>query len=262
MLRDSFDYWQRSIAVATDIPFSHYECYLNSYRRCSSIVTIGLPSSWSESRSIHAPGTNTYLVDDAVKAKFSLMQASRMFPSTSKSEECFGGCQNFLYSSHSLAWRSCWRNSSSLQICDDRIFLSISSEKDGYELNVEGASLRVIHTPGHTNDHLSIYLKEENSLFSGDCILGEGSSIFEDLHDYMKSLEVLKNLSVERIYPGHGPVIESPADKIDEYVAHRMKREKQILDYLATVESATVMTVTSAVYKVASRYEYMKLLSF
>ncbi|XP_074652452.1 endoribonuclease LACTB2-like [Tubulanus polymorphus] len=96
----------------------------------------------------------------------------------------------------------------------------------------DGATLRVLLTPGHTEDHMSLYLEEENAVFAGDTVLGEGSCAFEDLYDYMKSLDLIKSVKPSRIYPGHGPLITDAVSKLTEYIEHRKMREKQIIDTL------------------------------
>ncbi|XP_075245868.1 endoribonuclease LACTB2-like [Convolutriloba macropyga] len=101
-------------------------------------------------------------------------------------------------------------------------------------IETEGATLRVLYTPGHATDHASFYLEEDGILFTGDCILGETSALVENLTDYMKTLNIYKTLDkpVKKIFPGHGPVVENGAAKVEEYIQHRMKRENQILECL------------------------------
>ena len=113
-----------------------------------------------------------------------------------------------------------------------------AAASDGEEV----AGLTAIATPGHAPDHHCYLLGSAKACFSGDLILGEGSSYVPpreqggSLADYLDSLERLRELDLELIYPGHGPEIEDPAAKIDEYVEHRLDREHRLVAALGRGE--------------------------
>ncbi|KAI9339181.1 beta-lactamase-like protein [Zopfochytrium polystomum] len=121
---------------------------------------------------------------------------------------------------------------------------------DGQILSVEGATLKIQHTPGHCDDHVCVFLEEEGGLFSGDCVLGQGSTVFENLRLYMDSLK--KTLSeyghAKVIYPGHGPHLTNGVAQIEQYIAHRQAREDQILKVLADGGPATRDAIVKAIY--------------
>ena len=107
---------------------------------------------------------------------------------------------------------------------------------DGQRFEVEGATLRAVFTPGHTEDHMCFVLEQERSVFAGDNVLGHGTTVFEDLGKYMNSLDVMlklvENGPKKMLYPGHGEYVTDAARKINEYIMHRKRREKQIVDAL------------------------------
>jgi hydroxyacylglutathione hydrolase len=105
---------------------------------------------------------------------------------------------------------------------------------DGDEVAFRGGRLRVVHTPGHESGHCCFYEPERRWLFTGDTILSTGTTVIAppdgDMGAYMASLDRLAALDLAVIFPGHGPPIERPYEKIAEYVAHRRMREAQIVD--------------------------------
>ncbi len=108
---------------------------------------------------------------------------------------------------------------------------------EGVEIEFDGGRLRTVLTPGHCPDHACFYWPETGALFTGDTILGEGTSMIAppegDMAAYLASLERLRGLESEVIYPGHGPVIHETERVIEEYIAHRMEREQQVIEALA-----------------------------
>ena len=106
------------------------------------------------------------------------------------------------------------------------------------------AGLTAIATPGHATDHLAYLTNpaapgraaEEAAgiaCFSGDLVLGSGSTIVPPepgaMSNYIGSLRRLQELELELICPGHGPWITDPAAKLEEYVEHRLMRERRLL---------------------------------
>lgn len=119
---------------------------------------------------------------------------------------------------------------------DEAYNLPLTYIEDGACIMTDGATLRAIHTPGHAQDHLCYYLEEEKALFTGDLVLGAGTTVVPEegggLIAYMASLRKLLTLDIAVIYPAHGPAIRDPYKKLRDYIAHRELREQQILDAL------------------------------
>jgi glyoxylase-like metal-dependent hydrolase (beta-lactamase superfamily II) len=112
-----------------------------------------------------------------------------------------------------------------------------SSLVDGEVVAAGAASLRVLHTPGHTPDHVVFVDESTRSLFTGDAVLGRGTSVVDppegNLVLYLRSLRLMLARGPGRLYPGHGPEVEDGPGKIREYLAHREQRERQVLRGLA-----------------------------
>ncbi|HJQ39662.1 MAG TPA: MBL fold metallo-hydrolase [Thermoanaerobaculia bacterium] len=110
--------------------------------------------------------------------------------------------------------------------------------------------LEVVETPGHTSEHVC-YLTSDGDLFTGDTILGFGTTaIFPpDGHmgDYLRSLHKLRAKNPRRIHPAHGPTRDDAIALIDEYIAHRLERERQVLDALAR-GAATIPELRASIY--------------
>ncbi len=102
-------------------------------------------------------------------------------------------------------------------------------------------ALRALHAPGHTHDHLVFLLEAEGWLFTGDAVLGRGTSVVNppegDMAAYVRSLREMRTLRPRVIYPGHGPVVFDAVAKLDEYIAHRARREEQVLEALEAGKS-------------------------
>jgi len=103
---------------------------------------------------------------------------------------------------------------------------------DGQIFRVEGATVRAVHATGHSLDHMCFVLVEENAMFTGDNVLGHGTSAVEDLGAWMESLRVMQSHKCVGGYPAHGAAIADLGEKITGELAYKMRRETQILQAL------------------------------
>jgi glyoxylase-like metal-dependent hydrolase (beta-lactamase superfamily II) len=104
----------------------------------------------------------------------------------------------------------------------------------GDTVRVGGLTIEVIDTPGHTLGSISLYLREEHVLFTGDTVLGLGTVAIlppphGDMALYMQSLERLKGYEATLLCPGHGPPVRNVGRKLQELIDHRRERERQVL---------------------------------
>ena len=108
--------------------------------------------------------------------------------------------------------------------------------RDGEAVRSGATALSVLATPGHSSDHVALFASGDRALFTGDAVLGRGTSVIDppegDLITYLRSLHRMRELHPRTIYPGHGPVVLRAMDKLDEYIDHREMRERQVLEAL------------------------------
>ena len=128
----------------------------------------------------------------------------------------------------------------------------------------DGWTLRAVHTPGHTSNHLCFQFEEQQALFSGDHIMGWSTTVITppdgNMRDYFASLQRVKALAPATLWPTHGSPVTDVSRFIDEFVQHRLDREAGVL---AAVRGGTTMIpdmvrqlyvgVNEKLYKAAGR---------
>lgn len=108
---------------------------------------------------------------------------------------------------------------------------------DGDTFKVGGLTVRAVHTPGHTAGHNCYFVEETLTLFTGDNVLGVGTSAIGppprgDMQQYLDSLLRMRELQASLFAPGHGPVVTATGAKIQELIDHRGARDRQIIDLM------------------------------
>jgi glyoxylase-like metal-dependent hydrolase (beta-lactamase superfamily II) len=113
---------------------------------------------------------------------------------------------------------------------------------------IESGPFQSIPTPGHAADHVCFV--RGRVCFTGDLILGEGSSFVPpdggSLAAYLDSLERIRELDLELLCPGHGPYVTDPRAKIEEYIEHRLERERKLVAALEAGERSRARLLEAA----------------
>ena len=124
--------------------------------------------------------------------------------------------------------------------------------ENGQRVDIGGATLRAIHTPGHASNHLCYMLEETRMLFTGDHVM-QGSTVVINPPDgsmraYLASLEMLLGEDIAILAPGHGYLIGVPHKEIRRLIAHRLARESKVLAALKRLPDASLDDLVPQVY--------------
>lgn len=111
--------------------------------------------------------------------------------------------------------------------------IELEGEKNG---NVEDR-IRILDAPGHAPDHVALEAGRNGPICCGDCAVRGGSVAVTaregDMRAYLTTLRRLRAIDPPRLYPGHGPPIDAPRDACERLLAHRLERERRILEAVA-----------------------------
>ena len=96
-----------------------------------------------------------------------------------------------------------------------------------------GFTLRAVHTPGHTSNHLCFAFQDEQALFTGDHIMGWSTTVIGppdgDMRAYFESLRKVQGRDDQVFWPTHGSPVTRTRPFIEAFLAHRLDREAQVL---------------------------------
>jgi glyoxylase-like metal-dependent hydrolase (beta-lactamase superfamily II) len=122
---------------------------------------------------------------------------------------------------------------------------------DGEVIDAAGLSIKVLATPGHTADSLSLVV--DDAVLTADTVLGRGTTVIDNedgsLQEYMESLRRLHGLGARTVLPGHGPELADLEAVTAMYIAHREERLDQVREALRVLgEDATARQIVEHVY--------------
>ena len=123
---------------------------------------------------------------------------------------------------------------------------------DGERLAVTGETVRVLHTPGHSPDHIAFWHEPSGTMFTGDLVVPGGRvaiqwSVGGRLDHCLASLERVRAMRPRRLLPAHSAEVTDPGALLQEYLEHRRMREDQVIDALAEGRD-TVPSIARSIY--------------
>jgi glyoxylase-like metal-dependent hydrolase (beta-lactamase superfamily II) len=135
---------------------------------------------------------------------------------------------------------------------DGRLPIDWRCLNDGEVVIAGNEPLTVVHTPGHSPDHVAFWHEPSRSMFTGDLVV-LGSSVMihssrgGSLGQYLASLERVLALEPRRLLPGHGPIVTDPEALLKGYLDHRRMREHQVIEALRAGR-ADVQSIAESIY--------------
>lgn len=135
---------------------------------------------------------------------------------------------------------------------DGRYLVRWRALRDGDELAVGDDSLTVVHTPGHSPDHVVFWHESSGAVFTGDLVVPGGSVMIPvsrggNLTSYLASLERVLALAPRQLFPAHGPRVDDPGAVLLAHLEHRRMREQQVISALEEGRQ-TVETIAESIY--------------
>ena len=157
-----------------------------------------------------------------------------------------GGCTPFVARTGAEA------GAPGLDAAHDRAYAPDFTLADGESLQEDGYALRALATPGHASNHVAFALDAEQTLFSGDHVMGWSTTIVAppdgSMGDYMASLEKLRGEPATIYWPGHGGPVVEPQRFLRGLIHHRRAREASILTRLRAGDQ-TIAAIVAKIYE-------------
>ncbi len=128
-----------------------------------------------------------------------------------------------------------------------------ASLDDGATVMTDHGALVAVSTPGHARNHVVFHWPESQAVFAGDLVLGSGDTTWVGEYagcvaDYLESLERVRALRPQTIYPSHGPSIAAVAPVLDRYRDHRESRIAQVREALDRSPAAGIDELVADIY--------------